>query len=160
MNENVFLTGVIALPLLGALLATVWTRQARSIGILATLGMVLCAGGLLLHVQQQGTVWLEIGGWQAGLGISLYADGLAVLLVLMSALVMFATSVYALKYFASAQQHTAFWPLWLLLATALSALLLAGDLFNIYVTLELLGISAAALAALGGKREGLVSALR
>ncbi len=160
MSEMFFLSGVIALPLLGALVATVWTQQARYIGILATFGMVVCAVGLLQHVQQHGALLLEIGGWQAGLGITLYADGLAVLLVLMSSLVMVASSVYALKYFSSAQQHTAFWPLWLLLATALSALLLAGDLFNIYVTLELLGISAAALAALGGKREGLISALR
>ena len=160
MSEMFFLSGVIALPLLGALVATVWTQQARYIGILATFGMVVCAVGLLQHVQQHGALLLEIGGWQAGLGITLYADGLAVLLVLMSSLVMFASSVYALKYFSSVQQHTAFWPLWLLLATALSALLLAGDLFNIYVTLELLGISAAALAALGGKREGLISALR
>lgn len=40
------------------------------------------------------------------------------------------------------------------------ALPLAGDLFNLYVTLELLGLAAAGLTALGGKRAALEAALR
>lgn len=160
MNEMFFLSGVLVWPLLGALLATVWTTQAARIGVLTTLGMAVSACGLLWQVNQTGALLVELGGWSAELGITLYADGMAALLVLMSSLVLFASSLYALKYFTGKQQHVAFWPLWLLMATALSALFLSGDLFNIYVTLELLGISAAALAALGGKRAGMVSALR
>ena len=38
--------------------------------------------------------------------------------------------------------------------------MLSGDLFNLYVTLELLGLSAVALAALGGKRAAVQAALR
>ena len=40
-----------------------------------------------------------------------------------------------------------FWPLWMFLWAALNALFLSGDIFNLYVTLELLGLSAVALVA-------------
>ena len=107
-----------------------------------------------------GTLHYAIGGWSAGLGIALRADGLSALLVTMSSLVLLAGSVYARGYFHREAERARFWPLWLLLWTALNALLLAGDLFNLYVTLELLGLSAVTLTALGGSAEALRAALR
>ena len=53
-----------------------------------------------------------------------------------------------------------FWPLFLFLWTALNALFLSADIFNLYVTLELLGFAAVALVALAGKRAALTAALR
>jgi multicomponent Na+:H+ antiporter subunit D len=53
-----------------------------------------------------------------------------------------------------------FWPLWLFLWAALNALFQAGDAFNLYVTLELLGLSAVALVALTGSGPALWGAMR
>jgi multicomponent Na+:H+ antiporter subunit D len=53
-----------------------------------------------------------------------------------------------------------FWPLWLFLWASLNALLLSRDLFNLYVTLELLGLSAVALVALAGAPVALAAAMR
>ena len=53
-----------------------------------------------------------------------------------------------------------FWPLFLFLWTALNALFLSADIFNLYVTLELLGFAAVTLVALAGKRAALTAALR
>jgi formate hydrogenlyase subunit 3/multisubunit Na+/H+ antiporter MnhD subunit len=69
-------------------------------------------------------------------------------------------SVYASGYFRDPERMRAFWPLWLLLWAALNGLFLAGDLFNLYVMLELLGITAAALGALTGSREAVSANLR
>jgi len=115
---------------------------------------------LVLEVGNFGEVTQALGGWEPGLGIALHADGLSASLLLMTSLVVLAGGVYAGRYFAAAEQGERFWPLWLLMVTALNALFLSGDLFNLYVTLELLGLSAVALAALGGKREALQAALR
>jgi formate hydrogenlyase subunit 3/multisubunit Na+/H+ antiporter MnhD subunit len=71
-----------------------------------------------------------------------------------------AAAVYASGYFGSAAMQARFWPLWLLLVTALHALFLAGDVFNLYVTLELVGLAAVALAALAGSRAAVAAALR
>jgi formate hydrogenlyase subunit 3/multisubunit Na+/H+ antiporter MnhD subunit len=151
---------LVALPLAGALAALLLPRSATAAAIGTGLATCSAAGLLLSGVATQGALHYEVGGWSAGLGIALRADGLSALLLLMTALVMLAASVYASAYFKEPAERASFWPLWLLLWTSLNALLLSGDLFNLYVTLELLGLSAVALASLGGKRAAVAAALR
>ncbi|MDJ0807543.1 MAG: proton-conducting transporter membrane subunit [Gammaproteobacteria bacterium] len=150
----------IALPLSGAILSVLLPRAANGIGLASVLGSLAAALAVIWTVADQGPLTYAIGGWTPGLGIALRADGLSALLLLLSALVAVAASVYATAYFRQAEQRQRFWTLWLLLLSALHALFLAADLFNLYVTLELLGLSAAALTALSGQREALEAALR
>jgi formate hydrogenlyase subunit 3/multisubunit Na+/H+ antiporter MnhD subunit len=152
--------GLVALPLAGALATLLLPRSATAVAIGTGLATTVAAGLLLFGVATQGALHYEIGGWSAGLGIALRADGLSALLLMMTALVVLAASVYASAYFSTVSERARFWPLWLLLWTSLNALFLSGDLFNLYVTLELLGLSAVALASLGGKRAAVAAALR
>ena len=158
MNDA--LIWMVALPLGGALATLLLPRIATALALTIGLATSLTAGRLLIEVASRGALHYDIGGWSTGLGIVLRADGLSAALLLMTALVVLATSVYASAYFGKIEQRTTFWPLWLLLWTALNALLLSADLFNLYVTLELLGLSAVALAALGGKTAAVEAALR
>ncbi|HEY9053034.1 MAG TPA: proton-conducting transporter membrane subunit, partial [Gammaproteobacteria bacterium] len=151
---------LVSLPLIGALFTLVLPRSALLIVTTTTLATVLAAGSLLYAVATRGSLHYELGGWTAGLGIVLRADALSALLIAMVALIIMATSVYASGYFHKDSDRDHFWPLWLLLWTSLNALLLSGDLFNLYVTLELLGLSAVSLAALGGKKTAVEAALR
>ena len=151
---------LVAIPLAGALTTLLLPRIADAVVMAAGLATAIAAGTLLYGVGTQGAMIYEIGGWSAGLGIALRADGLSALLLMMIALVMLPASVYSRTYFSKAAERARFWPLWLLLWTALNALLLSGDLFNLYVTLELLGLGAVALAALGGGRAAVEAALR
>jgi multicomponent Na+:H+ antiporter subunit D len=150
----------ITLPLLGALLATALPNRAVAVGIVTALVTAAAAVALTLTVWHQGTLHLVLGGWEPALAIALRADGIATALVLMANLVALGISVYASGYFQDALRIRSFWPLWLLLWAALNGLFLAGDLFNLYVMLELLGISAAALGALTGNREAIAANLR
>jgi formate hydrogenlyase subunit 3/multisubunit Na+/H+ antiporter MnhD subunit len=102
----------------------------------------------------------QLGSWQTGLGITLRADALSSILLLMSMMVISAATFYASAYFSDPVKSARFWPLWLMLAVALNALLLSGDLFNLYVTLELLGLSAVGLTALSDSRAALQAAIR
>jgi len=151
---------LVALPLAGALAALLLPRRATATAIATGVATTLAAAALLHGVATQGVMHYAIGGWTGGLGIALRADGLSALLVLMNALVVLAASVYASAYFRKPSQRARFWPLWLLLWTSLNALLLSGDLFNLYVTLELVGLSAVALASLGGQTAAVQAALR
>jgi len=154
------LVWMIAIPLAAALATLLLPRVATAVVILGGVATTLVAGGLLYTVASQGPLDYAIGGWAPGLGIALRADGLSAVLLMMNALVVLAASVYSSAYFHTASQRARFWPLWLLLWTALNALLLSGDLFNLYVTLELLGLSAVALASIDPKRAALQAALR
>lgn len=160
MNSPDALVWVVALPLAGALLAAALPRRAAVLGLAALVGTAVAATAVLVQVATSGPLQVALGGWTPGLGIALVADGLSAPLLAMTALVALAGGVYASGYFRRPATARQFWPLWLLLVTALAALLVSGDLFNLYVTLELLGLAAVALTALGGSREALAAALR
>ncbi|RKT43703.1 complex I subunit 5 family protein [Thiocapsa rosea] len=155
------LTAPILLPLIGALLAFVMRRWATPIGLLSVVALL---GSVILQVPSlfaDGPQRLAVGGWGAPLGVDLYADGLSVAMLLMTAVVGLGISLYAAAYFRDTPARTqAFWPLWLLLLTALNALFLSADIFNLYVTLEILGLSAVALTAIVGGADALVGAMR
>lgn len=127
------------------------------------LGIPLSATGLALQILKHGPVRYAVGGWKEPLGISLYADGLSVLLLLMTAVVGSCICIYSLRYFDKGEddnRRRMFWPLWLFLWAALNALFLSADIFNIYVTLELMGLSAVALITVSGGRPALTGAMR
>lgn len=150
----------IVLPMAAALLAVVMPGRSAGISIAAGLGALLAVGMLAREVAVNGTLVHTLGGWEAGLGIALRADALSSSLLLMSTLITLAAGWYATGYFSHPEKQARFWPIWLLLITALHAMLLSADLFNVYVTLELLGLSAVSLAALGGGRAAIAAALR
>lgn len=150
----------IALPLFGSLMALVWPRRADAIGLASSIATLVAAMLLVGRVAEHGMIEHALAGWEPGLGIALRGDGLSTLLLLMSAIVALVAGFYATGYFRNADLKAHFWPLWLMMIAAIHALFLSGDLFNLYVTLELLGLSAVALAALGGTRAAVAAALR
>lgn len=157
-----WLPWAIGLPLLYASLAFLFgTRIARMLALPAH-GLVLLASvGIALQIWHTGPYMHAIGGWPAPLGIGLYADGLAALLLLMTALIALAVAMYARRYFAKEDtQDRYFWPLSGFLLGAMNALYLSADAFNLYVTLELLGLAAVGLVAVGGGAQALAAALR
>lgn len=150
---------LIVLPLIGAMLCFLWPRQAKILGLLTSSGLLLSIVGLTYQLLTLGAQRYAIGGWQAPLGIDLYADGLSLLMLAITAFVGLAVSLYSSAYF-DRKKSVSFWPLWMFLWAALNALFLSGDIFNLYVTLELLGLSAVALVALAGGASALGGAMR
>ncbi|MCB4821310.1 complex I subunit 5 family protein [Roseicella aerolata] len=158
---------LVALPLAGMLLALpLGGRQAHRLALL-----VLAAGpvlALLLAAQlwQGGVVGVALGGFAAPLGIALRADGLSVLMLLTTAVVLCATGLAARAGFAprpgqgETRAGLLFWPLLLALWGALNAVFLGNDLFNLYVALELLTLAAVPLVCIEGKPEAVAAALR
>jgi len=150
---------LILLPLAGGIACFVLPAIARRLGLLIASLVLFAVVGLGWQVSSRGVFHHAVGGWGAPLGIDLHADGLSLLMLIMTALVGFGVSLYATGYFKP-RHSVRFWPLWLLLFGALNALFLSADLFNLYVTLELVGLSAVALTALQGGRDALTGAMR
>lgn len=150
---------LVILPLTGAMLCFLFPQRVKFLGLLTAFAITASVIGLLLQVLNQGVLHDSVGGWGAPLGIEFYVDGLSLLMLLVTALVGLGISIYSIAYFRS-DKSVHFWPLWLLLWTALNALFLSADLFNLYVTLELLGLAAVALVALAGGTNALGAAMR
>lgn len=172
-NAVLWLAWPILLPLVAAIVVFLLGRRSGAlVTLLAASGILLTVAGLTWQVWKHGPQRHAVGGWGAPLGIDLYADGLTALMLMMTAMVGVVNSVYALGYFSSRtavnsnqkaiHQHKDdfFWPLWLFLWAALNALFLSADIFNLYVTLELMALAAVALVTLEGQRAALTAGMR
>ncbi|HEY7396980.1 MAG TPA: complex I subunit 5 family protein, partial [Gaiellaceae bacterium] len=143
----------VAIPLLaGALLVTVGHLLPRpaqnAIATLAAAGMTGCSLAILVAAER-GYVVHWFGGWHptggVALGISFVADPLgAGMAVLVSTLVLLVL-VYSWTYTREASHL--FDVLMLTFAAAMAGFCLTGDIFNMFVWFELMGVSAYALAA-------------
>jgi len=150
---------LILFPLTGAIISFLWPTQSNKVGLVTVSFVLISVTFLAFSIIEHGVYHHAIGGWGSPLGIDLYADGLSLLMLLMTALVGLGVSVYATGYF-SAEQSPRFWPLWLFVIAALNALFLSADIFNYYVTLELIGLAAVSLTAFGKSREAYSAAMR
>src|SRR5271156_5334054 len=107
-----------------------------------------------------------LGGYAPPLGIALRADGFSAVMLVTASLIMPAAGLYARANFATPNDGTerraplVFWVLLQAIQAALSLIFLGGDLFNLYVALELLTFAAVPLVCLDGRPETLAAALR
>lgn len=161
----------IILPLTGGLLCFLSRRIAFATACLAAFSTLFSIAVLVWQLLRVGPITYHVGGWQAPLGITLNADGPALLMLLMTGVTGLGITLYARGYFSfriaapkgpgrHERQERFFWPLWMILWAALNGLFLSADIFNIYVTIELVSVSSAALAALSGKPASQIAAFR
>jgi formate hydrogenlyase subunit 3/multisubunit Na+/H+ antiporter MnhD subunit len=153
----------VMLPLAGALLMPLAGPRVRAPAAVALSAVVLgVSAALLWVVAAGGEQSLALGGWHIPLGIRWRADRLAALFILTTAIVAFAVALFAAGFLSltRAAYGARFWPSFLLLWTALNGVFLSGDVFNLYVNLELLTLAAVITAALPGSADALEGAAR
>jgi formate hydrogenlyase subunit 3/multisubunit Na+/H+ antiporter MnhD subunit len=154
------LVWLILLPLLWATLSFLLGPDRGAIPAIAGLALQLfCAVLLAWDIAGRGPQAHLVGGWKEPLGILLIADGLSGIMLLLTQGVALPLAIYARSYFSRGAGPW-FWPLTGFLVAGMNALFLSGDLFNLYVTLELVGLAAVSLVAANGKAEQVAAALR
>ena len=100
------------------------------------------------------------------LGIALRADGISAVMLVAAAIIVTAAAFYARAKFATPEGVTesrsalTFWIMLQAIWAALTILFVGGDLFNLYVALELLTFAAVPLVCIDGRPETLAAALR
>ena len=154
-----WMVALIILPLVGGIACFLFPAISKSLGLIFGLAIFASMGGLGWQLLELGAQRYAVGGWGAPLGIDLYADGLSLLMLAVTVFVGLGVSTYASGYFDQLKARH-FWPLWMFLWAALNALFLSADIFNLYVTLELVGLAAVALVALAGSANALAGAMR
>jgi multicomponent Na+:H+ antiporter subunit D len=147
----------VILPLLGAGLTLMLSRHPvlqRAVSTSVLAAVVAIAATLLYQTDRHGPQVLWLGAWQEPLGISLVADRLSALMLLVSALVTLAVLVYSIGQGMTGDERetpvTIYHPTFLVLAAGVSNAFLAGDLFNLFVSFEMLLFASYVLLTLGG----------
>lgn len=147
----------VVLSLFGAGLCLIFGRSARAqrvISLVVLSGIVAIAAVLLVGADTGGPRVTHLGGWPVTLGISLVADRLSALMLLISAIVTLCVLVYSLGQgvveYGRDTPLSVFHPTYLVLSAGVSNAFLSGDLFNIYVGFEVLLAASYVLITLGG----------
>jgi multicomponent Na+:H+ antiporter subunit D len=156
---------LVGLPILLATLSLFFRSGGKAVvGLTGSLLTAALSFTALFEVTQRGTMIHILGGWEPPLGILLRMDPLAAVFIGMLAIVGGGISLFSWRYFrareAAGGGFPLFWPLWLFLWAGMNGLFLSNDLFNLFVTLEVVGICAVALAVLSGKTTAMTAGLR
>jgi multicomponent Na+:H+ antiporter subunit D len=153
---NALLALPIVLPLLAAGLCVVvgGSRTAqRVIGLTTLSALVPIAAAILVRVDDDGIVVVQAGDWPAPVGITLVADRLSAIMLLTATVVLLAVLVYAIGQPGVERGHVGFQSMYMVLAAGVAAAFLTGDLFNLFVAIELMLTASYVLLTLGGRLE-------
>lgn len=150
-------------PMIGGALAVLFNRQrvvARAIALISVLINLGYGLWLMSVVPATGPLVAQGSGWLAPFGISLVADGMGALMVMLAALLMLTTIIYSFYSIDEQREHHFYYSLLLLLLLGVSGAFLTGDLFNLYVWFEVLLVASFGLITLGGSRDQLEGGLK
>src|SRR5262245_25099127 len=158
----------VLVPFIGVLAGLVlggrYAQPVALVTLLPGLGLAIAIADTLAHSGD--TLVYLLGGWVPPLGVALRADGLAAVMLVTTAVVICGIAVYARADFRTppgvgeARAPLVFWMLLLAVWGSLNLVFVSGDLFTLYVALELLTFAAVPLVSLDGKPETLRAALR
>ncbi len=105
-----------------------------------------------------------IGGWEPieNIPIAIYfvMDGFSLIILCIISLIGFLASFYSISYIAKFTSENNFYSLLCLMITGMNGVVLSGDLFNLFVFLEISVISSYALVAFGTQKEELEASFK
>ncbi len=158
----------VILPVMALLIALLLdARNAGRVALASSVAVLAITITVALKVAITGDALVYVlGGWQPPLGIALRADGVSATMLVLTSVIMCATGLFAhIQFSQSSESQGARIPavfriLLMAVWSALNAIFVGQDLFNIYVALELLTFGAVPLVCLDGRAETVAAALR
>ena len=149
----------VALPLGMSLLVQLVARRQQVLAEALSIITLLILALMSFHSIGHSGIY-NLGGWPTPIGIDMRLDALATLLLLAVNIVGLAVSLYSVDYMRRYTARSHFYSLFLLMVTGMNGVILAGDLFNLYVFLEVAAIASYALVAFGCAHEELEASFK
>jgi multicomponent Na+:H+ antiporter subunit D len=149
----------IAVPLVTAFLLPIFGKKgkaaATALANLATISLLVLA---VVSIGQ--TRVYEIGKWSIPLGINLVLDGLSSLLLLVISVVATAAMLFSTRYMERYTAKSKYLCLFMLMVAGMNGVVLSGDIFNLFVFLEIASIASYALVGFGCEHEELEASFK
>ena len=157
----------VIIPLFTAFLISLIGRFIKSAYVDIISGL---AGSLLLLFSFWGLVVLgnsphnvlvyKIGGWMPPFGICMVLDGLSNFMLVTVNIVALLVVIYSFKYMEKYSDKPKFYTLFFLMLAGMNGVIVTGDLFNLFVFLEIAAVSSYALVAFGTEAEELEASFK
>ena len=138
---NALLPLPIVLPLLGAGLSMIVGKSRaaqRTVSIAVLSAVMVCAFAILWEVDRNGAIAMQASGWDAPIGITLVADRLAAILLAVASVVLLTVLIYAIGQPGAERNHVGFQSVYLIMSAGVAGSFLTGDLFNLFVSFEMM----------------------
>ena len=149
----------IAVPLIIAFVLPMFGRKGKAAA--TVLANLVTISLLVFAVASIGkTEVYEIGKWSIPLGINLVLDGLSSLLLLAINVVAAAAMLFSARYMEQYTAKTKYLSLFLLMVAGMNGVVLSGDIFNLFVFLEIASLASYALVGFGCDHEELEASFK
>jgi multicomponent Na+:H+ antiporter subunit D len=153
---------LVVIPLAGAFLIMILGRFVRNFNkILASVVLLLLAviSFYFLFTTGDKISVYKVGGWEAvnsiPIGIYMVVDGFTAIILCIINLIGFLAVFYSISYIAKYTSEDFFYALFCLMIAGMNGVVASGDIFNIFVFLEISSISSYALVAFGVEKQQL-----
>ena len=102
----------------------------------------------------------KVGRWPIPLGINMVLDGLSCLLLLTISVVSTAAMLFSTRYMEQYTAKSKYLSLFMLMLAGMNGVVLSGDIFNVFVFLEIASIASYALVGFGCEHEQLEASFK
>lgn len=156
MNSIVLL---IVIPLVFAFLVPIFKNIGKYASKVVTIISMLTGLGLALYffITLNVPVKVILGGWKPPFGIVLVGDKLSLFLAFVVYILAFLNMFFFDKSF---REHAKFYTLYNIAIAGTTGMILTGDIFNMFVFIEITGIALYSLIAYSGKVSALKGSLK
>lgn len=154
----------VVIPLGSAFLVSLLGKRVKrfsdSLSNLATFSLFFISLVSIFLVRTQGILVYKVGGWIPPIGISMVMDGLTSFMLVTVNLIAFLVTIYSISYMEKYTAKDKFYTLFLLMLAGMNGVIITGDMFNLFVFLEIAAISSYALVAFGTEHEELEASFK
>jgi len=154
----------VIIPLGTAFLISLFGKKIKNLSdILANLGTLSLLIFSLYSISQVATQKIlvyKVGGWIPPIGICMVLDGLTSFMLVTVNLVSFLVTLYSINYMERYTDKYRFYTLFMLMLAGMNGIIITGDLFNLFVFLEIASIASYALVAFGTEAEELEASFK
>lgn len=154
---------MIIVPLISSfvvLLAGLWRKNlGYPLALAALAASTIAAFSVLFTVMDAGAVHYRLGGWEPPWGIEYVLDHLNAFIAVIVSSISLIVGVFSRRSVERElpDKVVYFYPIYLLLVTGLLGIVATGDIFNLYVFLEISSLAAYALIAIGSDKRAPLS---
>lgn len=163
MENNIYIFLAVFIPLIAAVITLFLGRQNRAqrwVAMVASAIVWGCSLIVLAQVVDIGPQVYRMGDYVPPYGIVLVADSLSALFLVMGSTVMMAGVMYSVHSHEKVVNFPTYIPLFLLMETGLLGSFMTGDLFTLFVFIELMVFASVALVAVSDNDLGLEAAIK
>jgi len=153
----------VIIPLLTAFLITLIAGKkdywAIMLSFIAVSALLLLSVYSFLTMKEE-TVTYVMSNWSVPIGIILVQDALTSYTLIMVSIISFTSLMYSVQYIRHLSMDWRYYAIFMLLVTGMNGVIVTGDIFNLFVFLEISLFSAFALVAYGGRAEEFEAAFK